>query len=277
MSDEDALLAAIIATPDEDTPRLVYADWLQENGQAERAEFIRLQIQSATLDQSGSEAVGLKLRAQQLVNEHASVWLEPLSLFPAQVRWVRGFVEHVTLTPKNLLPHLERLFPLAPVCSLELVSGHGAYGSLRLPASVEPISPTGEAPFLRELAKWPQLTRIRRLRHFSLWVADREIRALVESPFITNLQVLDLSRSSIGEEGIIAIANSANLQGLKHLCLFDNQIDAADVFALARSPYLQQAYLDLTCTLCDSEPDYTQAVEALTQRYGDRVAFSIRD
>lgn len=33
MTDGDALLAEIIAQPDEDTPRLVYADWLQDNGQ----------------------------------------------------------------------------------------------------------------------------------------------------------------------------------------------------------------------------------------------------
>lgn len=31
MTDGDALLAAVIAHPDEDTPRLVYADWLDEN------------------------------------------------------------------------------------------------------------------------------------------------------------------------------------------------------------------------------------------------------
>lgn len=40
----DALLATILANPEEDTPRLVYADWLQENGEEERAEFIRKAI-----------------------------------------------------------------------------------------------------------------------------------------------------------------------------------------------------------------------------------------
>lgn len=43
MSDEDALAAAIIANPDEDTPRLAYADWIQEHGSEDRAELIRLQ------------------------------------------------------------------------------------------------------------------------------------------------------------------------------------------------------------------------------------------
>ena len=49
MSDEKALLAAIWEHPHEDTPRLMYADWLQENAQPERAEFIRLQIELARL------------------------------------------------------------------------------------------------------------------------------------------------------------------------------------------------------------------------------------
>src|SRR5262245_37192027 len=46
-SDGAALLRAIIDNPDEDTPRLVYADWLDEQGgesNAARAEFIRIQI-----------------------------------------------------------------------------------------------------------------------------------------------------------------------------------------------------------------------------------------
>jgi len=48
MSDGDALLAAIVADPD-DLPRLAYADWLHENGEPDRAEFIRTQIEAARL------------------------------------------------------------------------------------------------------------------------------------------------------------------------------------------------------------------------------------
>ena len=45
MSDEDALLAAIIAAPDDDTPRLVYADWLDEHDRPEHAEYLRLGVE----------------------------------------------------------------------------------------------------------------------------------------------------------------------------------------------------------------------------------------
>ena len=47
MTEREALLAAICANPDDDTPRLVYADWLQENGDPDRAEFIRLECRLA--------------------------------------------------------------------------------------------------------------------------------------------------------------------------------------------------------------------------------------
>lgn len=45
MTDAEALLAAILANPGEDVPRLVYADCIEEQGQRERAEFIRVQVE----------------------------------------------------------------------------------------------------------------------------------------------------------------------------------------------------------------------------------------
>jgi uncharacterized protein (TIGR02996 family) len=43
LSQHEAFLRAIFDAPDDDTPRLVYADFLQENGEEVRAEFIRWQ------------------------------------------------------------------------------------------------------------------------------------------------------------------------------------------------------------------------------------------
>lgn len=42
---ETELLNAILSDPDDDAPRLIYADWLQENGEEEYAEFIRIQCE----------------------------------------------------------------------------------------------------------------------------------------------------------------------------------------------------------------------------------------
>lgn len=47
MSDRASLVAAVAAAPDDDLPKLVFADWLDENGEPERAEFIRLSVAHA--------------------------------------------------------------------------------------------------------------------------------------------------------------------------------------------------------------------------------------
>jgi uncharacterized protein (TIGR02996 family) len=44
--EELALLDAIHADPKNDAPRLVYADWLEMEGEPEHAEFIRLQCRN---------------------------------------------------------------------------------------------------------------------------------------------------------------------------------------------------------------------------------------
>lgn len=49
MTDRAALVAAICAEPGEDTPRLAYADWLEENGEGDRAEFVRVQVEKAKI------------------------------------------------------------------------------------------------------------------------------------------------------------------------------------------------------------------------------------
>jgi uncharacterized protein (TIGR02996 family) len=60
MTDGEALLAAIIANRDDDTPRLVYADYLEEYGQGDRAEFIRVQCEMARLVEPNMSIVGTK-------------------------------------------------------------------------------------------------------------------------------------------------------------------------------------------------------------------------
>src|SRR5215213_4661741 len=83
MSDEDALLAAIAANPEEDTPRLAYADWLDEHADAlpgrapdavrARAEFIRLQIATDGREEDPDFA-DARDRADHLRCHYGEVW-----------------------------------------------------------------------------------------------------------------------------------------------------------------------------------------------------------
>ena len=47
MTPHDALYSAICAQPDEDTPRLAFADLVDEDGDSARAAFIRTQVELA--------------------------------------------------------------------------------------------------------------------------------------------------------------------------------------------------------------------------------------
>ena len=42
--EEIAFLHALLSNPDDDATRLVYADWLEDQDESERAEFIRLRF-----------------------------------------------------------------------------------------------------------------------------------------------------------------------------------------------------------------------------------------
>ena len=42
----DGFMADIIANPEDDTPRLVYADWLEDHGDG-RGRFLRLEVELA--------------------------------------------------------------------------------------------------------------------------------------------------------------------------------------------------------------------------------------
>lgn len=54
MTDGEALLAAIVADPAEDVPRLAFADWCDENDRPEQGVFIRTQVDAFRLDPYGS-------------------------------------------------------------------------------------------------------------------------------------------------------------------------------------------------------------------------------
>jgi uncharacterized protein (TIGR02996 family) len=77
-----ALMTAIIASPEEDTPRLALADWLQEHGDRHdqaRAEFIRLQIEAVNAP-PGRRRGELAKKAKDLLKKHRKKWLAPLGL-----------------------------------------------------------------------------------------------------------------------------------------------------------------------------------------------------
>jgi len=75
-----ALLRAVCECPADDAPRLIYADWLEENGGGERAEFVRVQCELARIPwvtDSNPRLLALRARERELWNAQtpAGDWL----------------------------------------------------------------------------------------------------------------------------------------------------------------------------------------------------------
>lgn len=136
MTDEAALLAAIRACPDDDTPRLVYADWCDDNDRPERAAFIRCQIEIARpvagcketpscLASNRPREIGRwcpacwpkrgLLRTED--DLYAAVGCDglPVGIGSPQVTWVRGFVEACEVSAEAWLRHGDAIRAAHPV------------------------------------------------------------------------------------------------------------------------------------------------------------------
>src|SRR5687767_13633920 len=96
------LLQTVIDRPEDEAARLVYADWLDENGDPERAEFIRVQCELAGLDEADERWPDLYRREQALLLRNRAQWLADV---PAWCRvaavFRQGFVDEVQCHPDD--------------------------------------------------------------------------------------------------------------------------------------------------------------------------------
>jgi uncharacterized protein (TIGR02996 family) len=227
MTDESAFLAAILADADNDTPRLVYADWLEERGDP-RGEFIRVQCEFEAASQNDSWPEGpagmnrynaLRERESRLLTFHAAEWaapLRPLMGAGFRPRFRRGFVDWLELPLREFLAkgdEINRLTPLAGVTLKILPADHT-------------ISVPGEGPdwlqLIRDLVRSPWMGRLRDLNLAGNQLDDRAVRILAPSPNVTGLRTLDLCGNDLTIAGVRALAKSKRLTNLRKLGLSDN-------------------------------------------------------
>lgn len=102
MPDPAPFLAAVCASPDDDLPRLVFADWLDEHGDPARAEFIRVQCELATLPDHDPRRRTLEDREHDLLSEHEAGWIGDGAEGLQEWDWRRGFVDDVRASHRHI-------------------------------------------------------------------------------------------------------------------------------------------------------------------------------
>jgi uncharacterized protein (TIGR02996 family) len=173
MTNERALLAAIIANPDDDTVRLVYADFLEENGEAERAEFIRLQVELARGVKKPAQRKALERRERGLLAKNKSRWVAPLAKALGSGRWLgwnfrRGFVERFEIPGKTAVSRGGKVAALTPVRELT-------------------VTPATTAQVV-SLCKQSWLANLTHLYLPRIQVNDAAVKALTASPYLRRLR-----------------------------------------------------------------------------------------
>jgi uncharacterized protein (TIGR02996 family) len=205
MPADSAFLHAIQANPDDDAPRLVYADWLDEHGDHDRAEFIRAQIELARLPEDDDRRTTLEWRERELLAAHEAEWLGPL---PAGVReWAfrRGFLDEIALDAETFLGEGGPLFDRHPIRRVRVMPGQERFDVAR------------RDPLLGRLASCPLLARVSALEVRAAGLGDRGVAAFADSRYVASLTSLDLSDNDIGPDGAAALARSPHLRHMETL------------------------------------------------------------
>jgi uncharacterized protein (TIGR02996 family) len=304
-----AFLAEIKDQPEDDAPRLLLADWLEEHGDP-RGEFMRLQVMRARMALRDARQKPVDRREQELLGQYREAWLGPLLKFSASCKFERGLVRIAVHAPAHLavaapdsaateaFAWIDGVTSIAAmtadavemVASFPLLSHvnefclnamrlgpHGAARLAALPAlarlAVLYLWNGGIGPDgAAALAASPHLRNLRMLRLNGHRIGPDGAAALAQSPHLTRLTVLQLSHNELGRHGVAALAASPILAGVAELNLNVNGIGAAGARALAESSYLTR----LTALHLADETIGPMGAAALKARFGRRVHLTTR-
>jgi uncharacterized protein (TIGR02996 family) len=274
LTDEQPFLDAVFANYHEDGPRLVYADYLDANGEPERAELVRLQLALARMSEDHPRRAELTERKTELISAHSARWTEHLHGLVTEVEFRRGVPDSAVVDAEQFLATGEELRRRMRLRRLSLRNDTGVLPKLvespllagipELDFCGNDLGPGGVAVLTRSrqfgqlealdlgftglddsavkllagCSHFPAL-RILALNNNEHITAEG-LSAFAESPFYAGLISLDVSSNEIGPPGLQAIRDSRTLVGLTTLQVSGNPIGDEGFMALATTPVLKR-------------------------------------
>lgn len=272
-AEELAFLSRVRDRPDDDGPRFIFADWLDERGDA-RGEFIRVQCALAHLSSDDPRRADLEIREQALLDTYRTSWTKRLQGLASDFTYRRGFIESISVDASAFAERGIEIFRHGPIrrvrfldvgnCFAKLVDspllgkvpeidlcgsnlGNAGVGQLArarqlthlevLHLGFNDLTDQG----LRTLADIPHLSGLRELcLNDNKHLGTPGLRALADSPFFGELRRLDLSGNNLGEPALKVLINGDSIKELDALVLHGNLIGDGGVEALARSDLLKR-------------------------------------
>ncbi len=213
----EALMTEILQAPDEDGPRLVYADWLEQQGDP-RGEFIRLQCLLA----AEGEQPELAARAAALLEQHGERWVIPLDAVDAAPGFIRGLLSYVYCTTGAFMKKAAQKAMRAHLPKL----------------GAEQIIIRGTTKKVAALAASEAFRWTHGLRWWNTQLSDAGLAEFARAPTLQNIRSLTLEKLRCGDAGLQALANSSALPRLRRLSLqkpvHGGQMTSSGVLTLLR-------------------------------------------
>jgi uncharacterized protein (TIGR02996 family) len=217
-SDEQPFFDRLRADPHSDGPRLIYADWLDDHGEPDRAEFIRVQCALARLPDDAPQRPALAAREAELREANEVRWAAPVADLVTDWEFRRGVLDSVSVNPGQFIRHGQAVFAAAPVRKVRFVE----VGD-QLPA----------------LVHVPLIGLIRELDLVGNDLGRRGPEWLDASPYLGHLEALDLGFTELTDRGLAVLSRSPTFGRLRSLHINDNpRLRPAGLRALAESPHL---------------------------------------
>ncbi len=184
IAEEFAFLERIREKPADDGPRLIFADWLDEQGDS-RGEFIRLQCALATLSADDPERLSLDDRERILLDTHESEWTKDLRDLAVGWEFHRGLIDAILVDTTRFVERGTDLFRLAPIRRVRFLNAAKGF-----PALMES----------------PLLTQVREIDLCDNDLGNGGPNMLARSPYLTSLEILHLGINQLTDRGLEALA-----------------------------------------------------------------------
>ena len=203
--EESPLFQEILAHPNDRELRLVFADWLEEQGDP-RGELVRLQCQLENMTRSDAGYSRLRATAGKLERQHGGFGdLKKVTVAKTELRG--GFVERVEVTPARWIKHAAEIIRTTPLRDLRL---------------------KGKSAKFAQIAEMPELSQLTALELRQSKIDNAGLEALVKSPHLASLSTLGLYGTECTSIGRV-LSQSALLSQLTTLELGGETISPHDV------------------------------------------------
>ena len=195
--------------PDTDEPRLVIADWYEEQGQLERATLIRLQLERANLPSWDVRAVHLELKERALLHASEAEWRAELPQAEG-VRWgrfERGFVRKLAFDNLVVLnAHLEACRAACPIFGMVIrwprLEDRPALAAIDELRELTVVGTQMQPEDVQWLADSPLLSTVRTLNLVETQIDADALGHLLASPHLSQLQALRVPLHNFGNAGV---------------------------------------------------------------------------